>query len=164
MQMNIIVHGGGTLHQVESIVRSVWSSVKVKASPIAKVSRSWNRYLLRDQTQGTASMSGARLYALIDLSEPLPGVPRRVTPPEFLLPMLDSDTSDMVPIGSVMLQRKKLDQVYRIPKDHFCHHVGLYGSTGSGKTNIAKEIWDIFPKTTWVVADCPVQDDPFSLL
>ena len=140
--MNIIVHGESTLHQVESIVRSVWSSVKVKASLIAKVSRSWNRYLLRDQTQGTASMSGARLYALIDLSEPLPGLPRRVIPPEFLLPMLDSDTSDMVPIGSVMLQRKKLDQVYRIPKDHFCHHVGLYGSTGSGKTNTVKHLLD----------------------
>jgi len=140
--MNILVHGESTLQQVESIIKSVWSDVKIKASPIGKVSRSWNRYLLRNQIQGTVSMSGARLYALIDLSEPLPGVPRRFTPPEFLLPMRDSETSDMVPVGSVMLKRKKLDQVYGIPKHHFCHHLGLYGGTGSGKTNTAKHLLD----------------------
>jgi hypothetical protein len=140
--MNVIVHGGSTLHQVESIIKSVWSSVKVKALPISQVWWNWNRYLMRDQTQGSASVSGARLYALIDLSEPLPGVPRRVTPPEFLLPMRESDTSDMVPIGSVMLKRKKLGQVYGIPKDHFCHHVGLYGGTGTGKTNTVKHLLD----------------------
>jgi hypothetical protein len=140
--MNIIVHGESTLRQAESIIKSVWSNVKVRLSPIGQAWRNWNRYLLRNQTQGTASMSGARLYALLDLSEPLPGVPRCVTPPEFLLPILDSDTSDMVPIGSVMLKRRKLDQVFRIPKDHFCHHVGLYGGTGSGKTNTVKHLLD----------------------
>ena len=140
--MNIIVHEESTLRQVESIMKSVWSNVKIKVLQIGQVWRNWNKYLLRDQTQGTASMSGARLYALIDLSEPLPGVPRRVTPPEFLLPMLDSDTSDMVPVGSVMLKGKKLDQLYRIQKHYFCHHVGLYGGTGSGKTNTVKHLLD----------------------
>jgi len=144
--MNVIVHGGSTLHQVESIVKSVWSSVKVKASPIERVWRTWNRHLLRDQTQSTASMSGARLYALIDLSAPLPGVPRRVAPPEFLLPMRDSETPDTVSIGSVMFKRKKLDQVYGIPIHDFCHHVGLYGGTGSGKTNTAKHLLDELSK------------------
>ncbi len=43
-------------------------------------------------------------------------------------------------------------------------HVLMFGPSGSGKTSIAKEIWDIFPKTMWVVADCPVQEDPFSLI
>lgn len=140
--LNVIVHGGSTLHQVESIIRSVWSNVKVKVSPIGQAWRNWNRYLLRDQTQGIASVSGARLYALIDLSESLPGVPRRVTPPEFLLPLRDSGTSEVVPIGSVMFKGKKLDQVYGIQKDHFCHHVGLYGGTGTGKTNTVKHILD----------------------
>ncbi len=140
--MNIIVYGESTLHQVESIIKSVWSGVKVKVSPTEKVWRNWNRYLLRNQTQGIASMSGARLYALIELSEPLPGVSRRVTPPEFLLPMHESDTSDTVHIGSVMLKRKKLDQMYGIPKHDFCHHVGIYGGTGSGKTNTAKHLLD----------------------
>jgi len=139
--MNIIVHGGNTLHQVESIIKSVWSSVKVKVSPIGKVSRSWNRYLLRDQTQGTASMSGARLYALIDLSEPLPGLTRRVIPPEFLLPLLKSeDEEDSVLLGDVLFKTKKLQQKYRIPKDKFCLHTGIYGNTGSGKTNTVKHI------------------------
>ena len=140
--MNMIVHGESTLHQVESIMKSVWSNVKVKVSPIGQAWQNWNRYLLRDQTQGTPSMSGARLYALIDLSEPLPGVPHRVLPPEFLLPIRDSDTFIGVPIGSVMFKRKKLDQVCRIPKDHFCHHVGLYGGTGTGKTNTVKHLLD----------------------
>jgi hypothetical protein len=41
-----------------------------------------------------------------------------------------------------MLKGRKLDQMYRIPKHHFCHHVGLYGGTGSGKTNTAKHLLD----------------------
>ena len=140
--LNVIVHGGSSLRQVESIIKSVWSDVKVKVSPIGQIWRNWNRYLVRDQTQGISSMSGARLYALIDLSEPLPGVPRRVTPPEFLLPVRDSTEQDIVPLGSVMLKRKKQDQLYGIPKDDLCHHVGLYGGTGTGKTNTAKHLLD----------------------
>ncbi|HUR67884.1 MAG TPA: ATP-binding protein [Candidatus Thermoplasmatota archaeon] len=40
----------------------------------------------------------------------------------------------------------------------------LIGPPGSGKTSLAKDIWDLYPKDAVVVADCPVQDDPFSLL
>jgi Mg-chelatase subunit ChlI len=39
----------------------------------------------------------------------------------------------------------------------------LIGPPGSGKTSLAKDVWDLFPKDAIVVADCPVQDDPFSL-
>lgn len=40
----------------------------------------------------------------------------------------------------------------------------LIGPPGSGKTSLAKDIWDLYPKDAVVVADCPVQDDPFSLV
>ncbi|MHB8605649.1 MAG: ATP-binding protein [Thermoplasmatota archaeon] len=40
----------------------------------------------------------------------------------------------------------------------------LLGPPGSGKTSLAKDIWSLFPKDALVVADCPVQDDPFSLI
>lgn len=38
------------------------------------------------------------------------------------------------------------------------------GPPGSGKTSLAKDIWELYPKEAIVVADCPVQDDPFSLI
>src|SRR5581483_3851672 len=40
----------------------------------------------------------------------------------------------------------------------------LIGPPGSGKTSLAKDIWNLYPKDALVVEDCPVQDDPFSLI
>lgn len=38
------------------------------------------------------------------------------------------------------------------------------GPPGSGKTSLAKDVWDLYPKEVLVVETCPVQDDPFSLV
>src|SRR5687767_1951275 len=35
---------------------------------------------------------------------------------------------------------------------------------GSGKTSLAKDVWDLYPKEVIAVRDCPVQDDPFSVV
>jgi MoxR-like ATPase len=40
----------------------------------------------------------------------------------------------------------------------------LIGPPGSGKTSLAKDVWELYPKEAVVVADCPVQDDPLSLV
>ncbi|HKV90234.1 MAG TPA: sigma 54-interacting transcriptional regulator [Thermoplasmata archaeon] len=43
-------------------------------------------------------------------------------------------------------------------------HVLFFGPSGAGKTNLAKEVWDLFPKDAWVVAGCPVLDHPLSIV
>lgn len=40
----------------------------------------------------------------------------------------------------------------------------VIGPPGSGKTSLAKDIWALMPKEVWAVEDCPVQDDPLSLV
>lgn len=40
----------------------------------------------------------------------------------------------------------------------------LLGPPGSGKTSLAKDLWELYPKEIVAVADCPVQDDPFSVV
>ncbi len=42
-------------------------------------------------------------------------------------------------------------------------HVLFFGPSGAGKTSLAKELWDLFPKGIWVVEGCPVLDHPLSL-
>jgi Mg-chelatase subunit ChlI len=42
-------------------------------------------------------------------------------------------------------------------------HVLFFGPSGAGKTSLAKELWDLFPKGAWVVPGCPVLDHPMSL-
>jgi MoxR-like ATPase len=43
-------------------------------------------------------------------------------------------------------------------------HVLFFGPSGTGKTNLAKDLWGLFPKDIWVVDGCPVQDHPANLL
>ena len=42
-------------------------------------------------------------------------------------------------------------------------HLLFFGPSGAGKTSLAKELWDLYPKGTWVVSGCPVLDDPLCL-
>lgn len=43
-------------------------------------------------------------------------------------------------------------------------HTLILGPSGTGKTLLAKALWDLMPRDVMAVADCPVQDDPFSLI
>jgi Mg-chelatase subunit ChlI len=43
-------------------------------------------------------------------------------------------------------------------------HLLFFGPSGAGKTSLAKELWDLFPKGTWVIAGCPVLDHPLSVV
>jgi len=42
-------------------------------------------------------------------------------------------------------------------------HLILFGPSGTGKTNLAKDLWGLFPKKVWVVDGCPMLDHPASL-
>ncbi|MGA1847834.1 MAG: ATP-binding protein [Thermoplasmatota archaeon] len=43
-------------------------------------------------------------------------------------------------------------------------HILLFGPSGTGKTSLAKELWKLFPKEVYAVKDCPVLDDPMSVV
>ncbi len=43
-------------------------------------------------------------------------------------------------------------------------HVLFFGPSGAGKTSLAKDLWDLYPKGAWVVEGCPVLDHPLSLV
>lgn len=43
------------------------------------------------------------------------------------------------------------------------NHVLALGPPGSGKTTLVRELWDLYPKEVFVVADDPIHSDPFSV-
>lgn len=43
-------------------------------------------------------------------------------------------------------------------------HVLFFGPSGAGKTSLAKDLWELFPKELWVVEGCPVLDSPLSIV
>lgn len=43
-------------------------------------------------------------------------------------------------------------------------HVLFFGPSGAGKTSLARDVWELFPKEAWVVDGCPVLDHPLSLV
>jgi MoxR-like ATPase len=43
-------------------------------------------------------------------------------------------------------------------------HVLFFGPSGAGKTSLAKDLWDLFPKGAWIVEGCPVLDHPLALV
>jgi len=43
-------------------------------------------------------------------------------------------------------------------------HVMVLGPPGSGKTTLAKALWDLMPRERLAVSDCPLQCDPLSLV
>jgi Mg-chelatase subunit ChlI len=43
-------------------------------------------------------------------------------------------------------------------------HVLFFGPSGAGKTSLARDLWDLYPKGAWVVEGCPVLDHPRSLV
>jgi len=42
-------------------------------------------------------------------------------------------------------------------------HLLFFGPSGAGKTSLAKDLWDLFPKGAWVISGCPVLDHPLSV-
>lgn len=43
-------------------------------------------------------------------------------------------------------------------------HLLFFGPSGAGKTSLARDVWELFPKTAWVIPGCPVQDHPLSVV
>ncbi len=43
-------------------------------------------------------------------------------------------------------------------------HVLFFGPSGAGKTSLAKDLWELFPKEAWAVQGCPVLDHPLSIV
>jgi len=43
-------------------------------------------------------------------------------------------------------------------------HILLFGPSGAGKTSLARDLWELFPKGVWAVEGCPVLDHPLSVI
>ncbi len=43
-------------------------------------------------------------------------------------------------------------------------HALFFGPSGAGKTSLARDIWELFPKEVWVVEGCPVLDNPLNMI
>ncbi|MHA1770336.1 MAG: ATP-binding protein [Candidatus Thorarchaeota archaeon] len=128
------------LATIEAATQSVWNDFTVRRLSATHLARSWDRLLLRQPPLGAMTMSGARLSLLVELAGVLPGTATRVIPPDFAIPPSASTSETFVPLGQVREHGRDLSQVFGIDVGTLCQHVGIYGNTGSGKTNTALKI------------------------
>jgi len=123
----------------EATVQGVWGGATITNMSSNGLRRDWNRFLLRNYSDKSISISGARLTGLIQISEAMPGIPNCIVPPSFAIPTLHSSKNSVV-LGHVIDRGKVTAQEYSIPIDSFCLHAGIYGNPGSGKTNTGLEL------------------------
>jgi len=128
------------LRLLEAMIKGSWSGVRVTISSAARAIRGWNCFLLRNSFGGMSSISGARLIGFIDISAPLPGLSGKFLPPEFILPVYESDSDDMIPLGYHLRQKQQTKQMHSIHKNEFPTHTLIVGNPGSGKTNTARHL------------------------
>ncbi|MHA1882887.1 MAG: ATP-binding protein, partial [Candidatus Thorarchaeota archaeon] len=112
----------------------------VSIVPLHKLKRDWSSVALRNYTQKSTQISGARLSELLQISEGIPGTPNRTKTPEFSIPPQTPSDVKSILYGTVLHKGRPTSQQSRIAINHLPTHVGVWGTTGSGKTNTAFQL------------------------
>ncbi|MGY5854171.1 MAG: DUF87 domain-containing protein [Candidatus Thorarchaeota archaeon] len=126
---------------VETVVKSEWGGIETRGLSSRHMRRVLSQFLLRRPIPtNKTSVSGARLSALLQATEMIPGIPNHITPPAFAIPQQEEDGTETITLGMVLHKKRMLAQEHRIPTMDFCLHAGIFGSPGSGKTNTSIHI------------------------
>ncbi len=138
---NILAISETESDEIFSVIQSIWPETDVSKIPKKYLRRTWDSIQTRQYfVSKSNTISGATLSALLQMSEPVPGLPNRIVPPKFALPRHNLIDDHSVQVGRVLNSGKITEQDYTIPVNAFCFHTGIYGNPGSGKTNTAMHI------------------------
>lgn len=103
-----------------------------------KVSRYWNSYLIADEIERRELQRVIEVYAARLLrdhpSAPLPGL---------FPPPTKSACAGEISLGNVMYGGKELHEL-RMPLNSALRHLGVFGASGSGKSNLTALLFDTF--------------------
>ncbi len=127
------------LRLLDGVLAAFCGTDSVKVMPLKRWRRRWGEFLLRRALFKGQSVSGDQIGRLLQIRNPLPGMPCQVLAPDFSLPPIEDYTPSTLGLGWGLWRENRVQPVILSQRALVLHMVVL-GESGFGKTRFVAHL------------------------